>query len=337
MSNQRKDAWSRREFLSTAALAGAGTLLGLRSDTLAAEPPQAEKVYRLGYLFVGLQPPKEFLEAMGRLGYVEGKNIIFEFRSAEGKEERLPALAAELVRLNVDVIVAPGVRPALAAKDATKTIPVVYMGGNDPVALGLAASWARPGGNVTGITEISHELTGKRLELLKEAFPKTSGVAVLVRVGGRSGASRLKEIEVQAKAMRLKLQSLEVRGASDFDKAFSTLAKNQSLALIEVPNALFHANRKRIVELAAQKRLPAIFHSRDFVDAGGLMCYGESTVETLRRLVTYVDKILKGRKPADLPIEGPMRIEFIVNLKAAKQIGVTIAPNVLVRANEVIR
>ena len=337
MSNQRKDAWSRREFLDAAAIAGAGALLGLSSEAIAAEPPQAGKVYRLGYLFVGLQPPKEFLEAMGRLGYVEGKNITFEFRSAEGKEERLPALAAELVRLNVDVIVAPGARPALAAKDATKTIPVVYVGGNDPVALGLAASWARPGGNVTGITEISHELTGKRLQLLKEAFPKTSGVAVLVRLGGRRDASRLKEIEVEAKALRLKLQSLEVRGASDFDKAFSTLAKNQSLALIEVPNALFHANRKRIVELATQKRLPAIFHSRDFVDAGGLMCYGESTVETLRRLVTYVDKILKGRKPADLPIEGPMRFEFVVNLKAAKQIGVTIPPNVLVRAKEVIR
>jgi putative ABC transport system substrate-binding protein len=337
MSNRSSDRWSRRQFLITAATAGAGALLGLQSESRAAEPPQAGKVYRLGYLFVGLQPPKEFLEAMGRHDYVEGKNIIFEFRSAEGREERLPALAAELVRLNVDVIVAPGVLPAQAAKDATKTIPVVYTGGIDPVAVGLAASWARPGGNVTGITEISHELTGKRLELLKEAFPKTSGVAVLVRVGARSGASQLKEIEVEAKALRLKLQSLEVRGASDFDKAFSTLAKNQSLALIEVPNALFHANRKRIVELAAQKRLPAIFHSRDFVDAGGLMYYGESTVETLRRLVIYVDKILKGRKPDDLPIEGPMRFEFVVNLKAAKQIGVTIPPNVLVRANEVIR
>ena len=329
------NGWSRREFLSTAALAGTGALLGFPSEPGAAEPPPAGKIYRLGYLFVGLQPPKEFLEAMGRLGYVEGKNLVFEFRSAEGKEERLPALAAELVRLNVDVIVAPGVLPAQAAKDATKTVPIVYTGGADPVAVGLAASWARPGGNVTGITEISHELTGKRLELLKEAFPKTSGLAVLVRVGGAGVTSQLKEIEVEAKALRLKPQSLEVRGASDFDKAFSTLAKNQSLSLIEVPNALFHANRKRIVELATQKRLPAIFHSRDFVDAGGLMCYGENTVETLRRLVIYVDKILKGRR--DLPIEGPMRFEFVVNLKAAKQIGVTIAPNVLVRANEVIR
>ena len=336
MSKRSNEQYTRREFLS-ATLAGTGALLGFPSEPSTAELPQAGKVYRLGYLFVGLQPPKEFLEAMGTLGYVDGKNIIFEFRSAEGKEERLPALAAELVRLNVDVIVAPGVLPAQAAKDATKTIPVVYTGGIDPVAVGLAASWARPGGNVTGITEISHELTGKRLELLKEAFPKTSSVAVLVRVGGRGVASRLKEIEVEAKAFGLKLQSLEVRGASDFDKAFSTLAKNRSLALIEVPNALFHANRKRIVELAIQKRLPAIFHSRDFVDAGGLMCYGESTVETLRRLVTYVDKILKGRKPADLPIEGAMRFEFVVNLKAAKHIDVTIPPNVLVRANEVIR
>ena len=302
-----------------------------------AQAQRPTKIPRIGYLFVGLQPPKEFLQAMAKLGYVEGKNIAFEYRSAEGREERLPALAAELVKLNVDVIVAPGVLPASAAKNATKSIPVIYTGGADPVAAGLVASIARPGGNVTGIAELSSELTGKRLELIKETLPKISTVTVLVRRDAPSTTDRIAEIETAAKAFGLRLQILAVRGTDDFDKAFSSVTKERNGALIEVPNSLFHAIRQRIVESANQKRLPTNFHSRDFVEAGGLMCYGENDAETLRRLAVYVDKILKGTKPADLPVEQPIKFEFIINLKTAKQIGLTIPPNVLARADKVIR
>jgi putative ABC transport system substrate-binding protein len=297
---------------------------------------QPKKVPRIGYLFTGLLPAKEFLEALRDLGYVEGKNIAVEFRAAEGKEERLPALAAELVKLKVDVIVAPGGAATRAAKEATKTVPIVYLGGGDPVALGFVASLARPGGNVTGIATLSRELTAKRLELLKESFPKVSQVAVLMRVSpGIPGL--LEEMEAAAQALRLKLQMLEVGGANDFDKAFSAIGEKQARALVEVPNPLFHGNRKRIVQFANQKRLPAIFHSRDFVDAGGLMCYGESTAESLRRVASHVDKILKGTKPADLPVEQPRKFELVINLKTAKQIGLKIPPNVLARADKVIK
>jgi putative ABC transport system substrate-binding protein len=300
------------------------------------EAQQAKKVPRIGYLFTGLLPPKEFLQALRDLGYVEGKNIALEFRAAEGKEERLPALAADLVKLRVDVIVAPGGRATQAAKEATKAIPIVYLGGGDPAALGLVASLARPGGNVTGIATLSRELTAKRLELLKESFPKVSQVAVLMRVSpGIPGL--LGEMEAAARALRLKLQMIEVGGANDFDKVFPAISEKQSGALVEVPNPLFHSNRKRIVEFANQKRLPAIFHSRDFVDAGGLMCYGESTAESLQRVASHVDKILKGAKPADLPVEQPTKFELVINLKTAKQIGLTIPPNVLARADRVMR
>jgi len=302
-----------------------------------AQAQQTKKVPRIGYLFVGLQPPKEFLQAMAKLGYVEGKNIALEYRAAEGREDRLPALAAELVKLNVDVIVAPGLLPAFAAKEATKSIPVIYTGGGDPVAAGLVASVARPGGNVTGIAELSSELTGKRLELIKETLPKLSAVTVLMRGDAPVTTARIREIETAAKAFGLRLYILQVRGITDFDRVFTGVTKERNGALIEVPNTLFHANRKRIVELANQKRLPTNFHSTDFVEAGGLMCYGENDAETLRRLTVYVDKILKGTKPADLPVEYPMKFEFVVNLKTAKQIDLTIPPNVLVRANRVIR
>jgi putative ABC transport system substrate-binding protein len=275
---------------------------------------------------------------MAKRGYVEGKNFAFEYRAAEGREDRLPALAAELVKLNVDVIVAPGILPALAAKAATKSIPVIYTGGGDPVAAGLVASVARPGGNVTAIAELSSELTVKRLELIKETLPKLSAVSVLMREDASPlTIDRIKEIETAAKAFRLRVHILHVRGIPDFDKVFSGVTKEHNGALIEVPNTLFHANRKRIVDLANQKRLPTNFHSRDFVEAGGLMSYGENDTETLRRLTVYVDKVLKGTKPADLPVEYPMRFEFVVNLKTAKQIGLTVPPNVLVRANVVLR
>jgi putative ABC transport system substrate-binding protein len=284
-----------------------------------------------------LLAPKEFLQALRELGYVEGKNIVVEFRSAEGREERLPALAAELASLNVDVIVAPGTASARAARQATKTIPIVYTGGADPVAIGLVASLARPGGNVTGVTSLSRELTGKRLELLKETFPNVALVAVLTRGVNPVTTELLKDTEAAAKAFRLRLQILEVRGPNDFDKAFSAITKQRAGALIELPSPLFHSNRKRIVEFAAKSRLPSVFHSRDFVDAGGLMCYGEHNAELLRRVAYYVDRILKGTKPADLPVEQPTKFEFIVNLKTAKQIGLRIPPNVLVRADKVIK
>jgi putative ABC transport system substrate-binding protein len=302
-----------------------------------AKGQQAPKVRRIGYLFTGFQPPKEFLEAMDRLGYVEGKNIAYENRAAEGQEERLPELAAELVRLNVDVIVAPGGAAGLAAKEATKAVPVVFMGGGDPVDLGIVKSLARPGGNVTGITEISPELTGKRLELLKETFPKISTVAVLVRAGAPGITGQLRKLETEARALGFKLQIVEVQRANNFEKSFSIIVKQRAGALIELPNPLFHANSKRIVEFASKNKLPTIFHSKDFVEAGGLMSYGADFIELYRRPATYVDKILKGAKPADLPVEQPKKFEFIVNLKAAKQIGLTIPPNVLARADRVIR
>jgi putative ABC transport system substrate-binding protein len=309
----------------------------LLAVTVVAAAQQAKKIPRIGYLFTGLLAPKEFLQALRELGYVEGKNIVVEFRSAEGREERLPALAAELASLNVDVIVAPGTASARAARQATKTIPIVYTGGADPVAIGLVASLARPGGNVTGVTSLSRELTGKRLELLKETFPNVALVAVLTRGVNPVTTELLKDTEAAAKAFRLRLQILEVRGPNDFDKAFSAITKQRAGALIELPSPLFHSNRKRIVEFAAKSRLPSVFHSRDFVDAGGLMCYGEHNAELLRRVAYYVDRILKGTKPADLPVEQPTKFEFIVNLKTAKQIGLRIPPNVLVRADKVIK
>jgi len=298
---------------------------------------EPKKVPRIGYLFVGLQPPKDFLQAMAQLGYVEGKNMILDYRAAAGKEERLPTLAAELVKLKVDVIVAPGRLPALAAKAATRSIPVIYTGGGDPVADGLVESLARPGSNVTGILELSRELTGKRLELLKETLPHIHTVTVLVRKGARNATDRIKDIEIDAQALGLKLQVLEVGDVDDFDRVFSGVTKERNGALIEVPNALFHANRKHIVELANRRRMPTNFHSRDFVEAGGLMCYGEDDAETRRRLAVYVDKILKGKRAENLPVEQPMKFEFVINLKTAKQIGLKIPPNVLVRADRVIR
>ena len=303
----------------------------------AAEAQQPKRVPRIGFLYVGLQPPTVFLQAMSKLGYVEGKNIAFEYRGAEGREDRLPNLAAELVNLNVDVIVAPGVLPAQAAKKATNSIPVIYTGGGDPVAAGLVASVARPGGNVTAIAELSSELTGKRLELIKETVPKISAVTVLMRQDAPLTTDRIKEIEREAKALKLRVHTLAVREVTDFEKVFSGVTKERNGALIEVPNALFHANRKRIVDLANQKQLPTHFHSRDFVEVGGLMCYGENDAETLRRLTIYVDKILKGTKPADLPVEYPMKFEFVINLKTAKQIGLEIPQWTLMKADRVIK
>jgi putative ABC transport system substrate-binding protein len=325
------------KFLSRTATRCLALCIALFALSIPAQAQQPKKNPRIGYLFVGLQPPTAFLQAMGKLGYVEGKNITFEYRAAEGREKQLPILAVELVKLNVDVIVAPGLRPALAAKEATKTIPIIYTGGADPFAAGLVASIARPGGNVTGIAELSSALTGKRLQLIKETLSAISTVTLLARANVPTVTDQIRAIETAAKAFGLKLQILSVAGIADFDKVFDGVTKERNGVLIEVPNPLFHANRKRIVELANLKGLPTIFHSQDFVQANGLMCYGENDAETVRRLAAYVNKILKGAKPADLPIEQPTKFELEINLKTAKEIGVTIPPNVLARADRVIR
>jgi putative tryptophan/tyrosine transport system substrate-binding protein len=312
-----------------------GALLFALGSSSAAQ--QLGSVRRIGYLFTGFQPPKEFLEAMHSLGYADGKNIVIEYRFAEGREERLTEFAAELVKEKVEVIVAPGGAAGLAAKQATKTIPVVYMGGGDPVALGLVDSLARPGGNVTGFTELAPDLTAKRLEILRESFPKVSTVAVLVRGGALHVADHLRELDAQAKPLRFRLKIVEVRGAEDFAKAFSTITRERPGALIELPNPLFHSKSKRIVDFALKNKIPNIFHSKDFVEAGGLMAYGADFTDLYRRAAILVDKLLKGAKPADLPVERPTKFELVINLKTAKQIGLTIPPNVLARADRVVR
>ena len=308
------------------------------------EAQQPGKVPRIGYLAPvfpcsGHVPSLEaFWQGLRELGYVEGQNIVIECRSAEGKSDRLPHLAAELVRLKVDVILAGGGElVARAAKGATQTIPIVMTNAADPVETGLIDSLARPGGNITGLVTISPELTGKRLELLKEAFPKVSRVAVLTNPANPEQEARVKEINVAAQALGVQLQILEVRGPTDFDSAFSTITKMRVDALAPLGDPFIVSHRNQIVDFAAKNRLPAMYHRMEFVDAGGLMAYGPSYNDLFRRSAIYVDKILKGTKPADLPVEQSTKFEFIINLKTAKQIGLTIPPNVLGRADRVIR
>jgi putative tryptophan/tyrosine transport system substrate-binding protein len=301
----------------------------------AAQP--AGKVYRLGYLFTGMLPPQEFLQALRDLGYVEGQNLVIEIRGAEGREDRLPALAAELVRLQVDAIVAPGGAAAQAAQHATTTIPIVIAAAVDPVAAGLVGSLAHPGGNITGISTLSRELNGKRLELLKETVPGVSRVAVLTRAASATTGGQLQEMEVEARALGLQLHILEVRGPHDFDHVFAAMIQERAGALLELPDPLFHANRGPIAEFAARNGLPSIFHSRDFVEAGGLMSYAASFADMYRRAAVYLDKILKGTKPADLPVEQPATFELVINLKTAQALGLTIPTTLLFQATEVIR
>jgi len=305
-----------------------------------AEAQQPEKVPRIGYLAdAGSSPPQAFLQGLRDLGYVEGKNIAFEYRSTEGKSERRPDQVAELVHLKVDIIVADGTGSTLAAKKATSAIPIVMTSSSDPVGTGLIASLARPGGNVTGLTSVTGELGGKLLELLKEIVPRLTRVAIALP-GPDSPASKLflKETEAPAQALRVQLITLWVRGPKDFESAFRVATKERANALlVRVPPATFSPHLKQLVELTAKSRLPAISPARNWVDAGGLMSYGADQNVNFRRAATYVDKILKGTKPADLPVEAPTKFEFVINLKAAKQIGLTIPPNVLVRADRVIR
>jgi putative tryptophan/tyrosine transport system substrate-binding protein len=308
----------------------------------AAEAQQQTKVPRIGFLFVGSSSfyaawIDVFRQGLKELGYIEGKNITIDYRYAEGKADRLPALADELVGLKVDVIVSSSTPSVLAAKKATSTIPIVFVSISDPVASGLVDSLARPGGNSTGLTIVAVELSGKRLELLKEAVPKVTRVAFLWEATNPAQASQWREAQAAAQALRLQLQSLEVRSSNDFDSAFEAALRERAQALVTTPSALFGAHLKRIVEFAAKNRLPAMYGNPQFVDAGGLMSYAPDYSAQYRRAATYVDKILKGAKPADLPVEQPTKFEFVVNLKAAKQIGLTIPPNVLARADRVIK
>jgi putative ABC transport system substrate-binding protein len=324
----------RRAFMGT--VAG-----GLLAAPLAAQAQQAGKVYRIGFLFYGSPGPAPELDAfrqgLREFGYVEGQNIAIEYRFASGKVERLPALAAELVRLKVDVIVTPTTPASQASKQATTTIPIVFVAVADPVGAGLITNLARPGGNITGLASISAELGGKRLELLKQVAPKASRVAVLYNPGDRANALMLKDMQDSAPALRLTLQPLEVRGPGEFEGAFAAMTRERAQALFGTAGVLTFEHRKTLVDLAAKNRIPAMWGHRQFVDAGGLMSYAVNYYDQSRRAATYVDKILKGAKPADLPVEQPTQFELVINLRTAKALGVTIPQSLLQQADEVIQ
>jgi putative ABC transport system substrate-binding protein len=305
-----------------------------------AEAQPQTKVFKIGWLSAraASNSGQEVIVRMLRdLGYVEGKNIAFEYRYANNKLDRFPALADELVRLKVDVLLTPGTPGALALKNATKTIPILFLDVTDPVAAGLVDSLARPGGNITGFSSIEAVLAGKRLELLKETVPRISRVAVLWNPHDPSSAQQWKESQLAARELGLQLHSMGVSSADQFESAFKEANQVRSSALFVVSSALAFSNQNRIADLAIKNRLPAIYTRGDFADSGGLISYGSDQAERLRRVAAMVDKILKGTKPADIPVEQPTKFELIINLKAAKQIGLTIPPNVLARADKVIR
>jgi putative ABC transport system substrate-binding protein len=327
---------NRRAFLT--ALSG-----GLLAAPLAAEAQQAAKVARIGYLAASLAAtphlPEAFRQGLRDLGYVEGRNVVIEYRDAEGKFERLPALAAELVAIKVDVVLAPPTVAALAAKQATRTLPIVFAAVADPVGSGLVTSLARPGGNITGLSNLAPELVGKCLEQLTQAVPGVSRVAVLWQPGAvpeRTEKDMLKGAEVAARALGVRPQFVEARGPADFDRAFSDMTKARAGALTVLGSTMFGNERRRLVDLAAKNRLPAVYPWREFVDAGGLMAYGPNVADLYRRAATYVDKILKGAKPGDLPVEQPTKFELVINLKTAKALGLTIPQSLLLRADEAI-
>ena len=326
----------RRTFLGV--IAG-----GLLAAPLAAEAQPAPRNARIGYLATNLATTPHlqdaFRQGLRDLGYVEGRNLVIEYRSAEGKSDRLAVLAAELVALNIDVIVAPGTPQALAAKQATRTLPIVFATAADPVGSGLVTSLARPGGNVTGLSILAPALVGKRLELLTQALPGVSRVAVLWQPGGhdeRTDNDILKEAGVAARVLGVRLQFVEARGPADFDRAFSDMTRARAGALTVLTGIMFLNERRRLVDLTAKNRLPAVYGGRDFVDAGGLLSYGPNLDDLYRRAATYVDNILKGAKPGDLPVEQPTKFELVINLKTAKALGLTIPPSLLQRADQVI-
>jgi putative ABC transport system substrate-binding protein len=306
-----------------------------------AKAQEGKKILWIGYLAgSGSAPNQAFVQGMQDLGYVEGKNMAFVYRTTEGRRERYADIVAELVRLKVDVIVTDVTGAGLALKKATNTIPIVMTSSSDPVGTGLVASLARPGGNVTGLTNVGGELGGKLLELLKEITPRLSRVAILATWGSASGADEVftRNTEVPARALGVQLIRVRVQGPDDIDGAFRTITKERANGLLmRLQPSVFSAHYKRVAELTASSRLPSIATNKSWVDAGGLMSYGSDLNFQYRRAATYVDKILKETKPADLPVEAPTKFEFIINLKTAKQIGLTIPPNVLARADKVIR
>jgi len=322
------------------------TLLALSAMLFAlsfpAEAQQPKKVLRIGFLSTNplssvAARTEAFRQGLRELGYVEGKNIIIEWRDADGKLDRLSERAAELVRLKVDVIVTAAPAPTRATKEATVTIPIVMAFDNDPVGNGFVASLARPGGNITGLSTYYPETTGKQLELLKEIVPNLSRVAVLGTSTVPGNEQTLKETELVARALGVKLQYLEIQDPQNIENVFRAASKGRAGAVLVLSSPVATFQRTQIAEMAAKSRLPAIYPQSDHVDAGGLIFYGPSIADLYRRAATYVDKILKGAKPADLPVEQPKKFELIINLKAAKQIGLTIPPNVLARADKVIK
>jgi putative ABC transport system substrate-binding protein len=325
----------RRAFM--VALAG-----GLLAAPLPAEAQPAGKVPRVAYLSAssaasGTWGVEAFRQGLRELGYVEGRSILIEYRWADGRFDRLPALAADLARLAVDVIVASNTPAALAARNATGTIPIILVTSGDPVGSGLVASLARPGGNVTGLSQFSTlAMSGKQLELLKQAFPTVSHVAVLANPANPPTAGLLTETELAARPLGLRLRVVQVREPKEFDDAFAMMKNERVPALLVIPDPLVNDHRGRIVAFAATNRLPAIYPYRTFVDAGGLMSYGVDLSDLSRRAATYVDRILKGAKPAELPIEQPTKFELVINMKTAKALGLTIPPSLLQRADQVI-
>jgi putative ABC transport system substrate-binding protein len=305
-----------------------------------AEQP-VKKTPRIGFLWASRGPSPDartgIHQGLRKLGYIDGQNITIEYRYAQGKFERLPVLAAELVRLHVAVIVTGGSTATRAAKEATSTIPIVMTNDNDPVASGFVTSLARPGGNITGVSTLRPEISGKRLELLKEVLPGLSRVAVLGASDNPGNPQALSEAEQAATALKIQLQYLDIRSPKDIEPAFQEARKGRAEGVLELGGPLLNVHRTALVKLAAKSRLPTMWVRRSFVEAGGLMCYGVDPDDLARRAANYVDKILKGAKPSELPVEQPTKFEFVVNLKAAKKINLAIPPNVLARADRVIR
>jgi len=311
----------------------------LFAPSFQAEAQQAKKIPRIGFLspFSSSDTPHEaFREGLRDLGWVEGKNIAIEYRYANGTDDRLPGLVADLLRQKPDVIVTSVTGDTLVVKKATSTTPIVMAAG-DPVAAGIVSSLARPGGNITGLSQMAPELSGKRLELLKEILPKLSRVAGLWNPEGRVATFSWEEMQHPARELKLQLHSLEIRNPDDIEKAFEEATRAHIDALMIMPDPVTRTNLNRIAGLAIKNRLPSVFHIKEFTDAGGLIAYGPDRSDLFRRSATYVDKILKGAKPGDIPIEQPRKFELVINLKTAKQIGVTIPPSVLFRADKVIR
>jgi putative ABC transport system substrate-binding protein len=314
-------------------------LAGFLAARPVAEAARAGSVYRIGYLETGVMRPhawEAFRERLRELGHAEGQTVAFEIRWAGGQTDRLPVLAAELVRLKVDVIVTAGSAAAQAAKGATASIPIVMATGGDPVGLGLVASLARPGGNVTGVTTLSRELSGKRLEVFREALPQVSRMAMLWHRTARIDALTRRETEEAARTLGIPLKAYSVDGPDDFDRAFGAVVADRAGAVIFTTSPLFFGHRRQLADLALKHRLPTMFAFREYAESGGLMAYGPSYTELFQRAAGYVDRVLKGARPADLPVEQPTKFDLTLNLKTAKALGLTIPPAVLARVSEVI-